>query len=161
MLFQLTPSRRATYSRMVLKFKLTFQLTPSRRATMAMKDGMLRIIFQLTPSRRATSTWRPSCSREEYFNSRPHGGRHDRRQGLLFGGDFNSRPHGGRHYYPADQYEDYLFQLTPSRRATRTGASGTGQPRYFNSRPHGGRQHSRPQCSPLHHFNSRPHGGRL
>ena len=34
-----------------------------------------RCIFQLTPSRRATMNTENRCDRQQYFNSRPHGGR--------------------------------------------------------------------------------------
>ena len=53
--FQLTPSRRATYgqtSAMLTELKL--QLTPSRRATGKYNIDKWFIEFQLTPSRRAT-----------------------------------------------------------------------------------------------------------
>ena len=55
------------------------------------------IAFQLTPSRRATTQGEESSNTYEYFNSRPHGGRH------IFG-----------HFNPTL----LSFQLTPSRRAT-------------------------------------------
>ena len=55
-----------------------------------------------------------------HFNSRPHGGR---RWSLRKSADqlyFNSRPHGGRLPYGNGEQEVYVFQLTPSRRATET-----------------------------------------
>ena len=54
-LFQLTPSRRATISTLIIPRKAEFQLTPSRRATSAVQELIDSPIFQLTPSRRATS----------------------------------------------------------------------------------------------------------
>ena len=82
-----------------------------------------------------------SCRRLRHFNSRPHGGR-------LFtsfhGGSpeyFNSRPHGGRQYSPTLNTAICVFQLTPSRRATRICFLVLSHSFNFNSRPHGGRLH--------------------
>ena len=96
-IFQLTPSRRATISFTIHCFSPhPFQLTPSRRATTkcalsgmpynisthALTEGdrfcpgyrSVVSTFQLTPSRRATFSFRV-LKWNQYFNSRPHGGR--------------------------------------------------------------------------------------
>ena len=98
-------------------------------------------------------------------------------------GNFNSRPHGGRRNLSAHLFFFFIFQLTPSRRATVYVTHWPPCILYFNSRPHGGRliwicllnysfvfqlTPSRratiflPYIQPVpSHFNSRPHGGRL
>ena len=53
--FQLTPSRRATKLSSAERITGIFQLTPSRRATSSTFGCPLQAIFQLTPSRRATA----------------------------------------------------------------------------------------------------------
>ena len=94
---------------------------------------------------------------------------------------FNSRPHGGRLSAAAVPRISSVFQLTPSRRATKflkeskpflfisTHALTEGDQNStesgmhgedFNSRPHGGRRFYLPSFPPLYDFNSRPHGGR-
>ena len=99
-------------------------------------------------------------SLQNYFNSRPHGGRRKAVPSLSFNGNFNSRPHGGRRHIRSD-------------------SAGEED---FNSRPHGGRLDD--VCDELKeidisthaltegdisllvclratgNFNSRPHGGR-
>ncbi len=97
--------------------------------------------------------------------------------------NFNSRPHGGRRNLSAHLFFFFIFQLTPSRRATVYVTHWPPCILYFNSRPHGGRliwicllnysfvfqlTPSRratiflPYIQPVpSHFNSRPHGGRL
>ena len=75
-IFQLTPSRRATFFIGKLWDAGAFQLTPSRRATLRNFLSDTEQSFQLTPSRRATvrsDIWKYELY---YFNSRPHGGRH-------------------------------------------------------------------------------------
>ena len=52
--FQLTPSRRATSTRLFSGSTFQFQLTPSRRATFGSSFYVSHPKFQLTPSRRAT-----------------------------------------------------------------------------------------------------------
>ena len=54
----------------------------------------------------------------------------------------------------------FVFQLTPSRRATLLQVCPAHESLHFNSRPHGGRQRSTPLLSGSRNFNSRPHGGR-
>ncbi len=54
----------------------------------------------------------------------------------------------------------YIFQLTPSRRATSTRSPQKSKQRYFNSRPHGGRLAWLVPSFMYQYFNSRPHGGR-
>ena len=56
---------------------------------------------------------------QSYFNSRPHGGRQARPIFFDASRDFNSRPHGGRLMLFLKDFLRNLFQLTPSRRATR------------------------------------------
>ena len=54
-LFQLTPSRKATYFQRIVQPPEVFQLTPSRRATKKPDEHKNHYkTFQLTPSRRAT-----------------------------------------------------------------------------------------------------------
>ena len=100
-IFQLTPSRRATTRRQLLRAsRELFQLTPSRRATKAFTADVVDLAFQLTPSRRATAERTTLFDCVVYFNSRPHGGRHPYRLGAVrVSLDFNSRPHGGRLIY--------------------------------------------------------------
>ena len=138
-----------------------FQLTPSRRATMtsssfselfcisthALTEGDIAVgtevtqtsIFQLTPSRRATPFWNRQGFMHQHFNSRPHGGRHFLIYLLRLLYHFNSRPHGGRHALTRRLNFSLVFQLTPSRRATKHCGRFKEYPRHFNSRPHGGR----------------------
>ena len=52
---------------------------------------------------------------------------------------FNSRPHGGRRNRRMQCFSVSEFQLTPSRRATRSSICAACR-RDFNSRPHGGRR---------------------
>ena len=139
-----------------------FQLTPSRRATMtsssfselfcisthALTEGDIAVgtevtqtsIFQLTPSRRATPFWNRQGFMHQHFNSRPHGGRHFLIYLLRLLYHFNSRPHGGRHALTGRLNFSLVFQLTPSRRATKHCGRFKEYPRHFNSRPHGGRR---------------------
>ena len=118
MIFQLTPSRRATSVGNISATEvLVFQLTPSRRATTGLMPQKRHTAFQLTPSRRATLS----------------------RSSARCGNDFNSRPHGGRHGRDKILQTLRTFQLTPSRRATRITFEKTLRIAYFNSRPHGGR----------------------
>ena len=55
-------------------------------------------------------------------------------------GNFNSRPHGGRRNLSAHLFFFFIFQLTPSRRATVYVTHWPPCILYFNSRPHGGRR---------------------
>ena len=55
----------------------------------------------------------------QHFNSRPHGGRQVIPPDPATERHFNSRPHGGRLFRPSGMVGSSLFQLTPSRRATR------------------------------------------
>ena len=119
MLFQLTPSRRATSSSPAL-------VTARTISTHALTEGdivtflsvVVFAIFQLTPSRRATTALIWFVNHFYNFNSRPHGGRRSRKVNGLSG---------------------KIFQLTPSRRATLRPLYHTFYKLYFNSRPHGGR----------------------
>ena len=96
-----------------------FQLTPSRRATFSATGRRSSSIFQLTPSRRATRQHIFNMQRKEYFNSRPHGGR-------LYRIQFNQLPESiSTHALTEGDAEMTVeiqklqeFQLTPSRRAT-------------------------------------------
>ena len=138
-IFQLTPSRRATTRRQLLRAsRELFQLTPSRRATKAFTADVVDLAFQLTPSRRATAERTTLFDCVVYFNSRPHGGRRSCAVASRSWIYFNSRPHGGRH--SCCRYSSFLS--------------------HFNSRPHGGRRKAVPSLSFNGNFNSRPHGGR-
>ena len=97
-------------------------------------------------------------------------------------GNFNSRPHGGRLIWICLLNYSFVFQLTPSRRATIFLPYIQPVPSHFNSRPHGGRlwevkrMYNRLKISThaltegdrmvracitaREYFNSRPHGGR-
>ena len=75
-------------------------------------------------------------------------------------GNFNSRPHGGRRNLSAHLFFFFIFQLTPSRRATVYVTHWPPCILYFNSRPHGGRPYRQALPSVNSYFNSRPHGGR-
>ena len=101
MVFQLTPSRRATEAGGI--FVLIFKI--STHALTEGDDGVIQFFHVLF-----------------HFNSRPHGGRRASHISLRDCADyFNSRPHGGRQeIFPASTQE-MTFQLTPSRRATRAG----------------------------------------
>ena len=139
-IFQLTPSRRATPVSTVHPSRSTFQLTPSRRATVIMCAGRKSKAFQLTPSRRATIC---SCGVPDQMRISAH---------ALTEGD-RTRTMQTTIRKP--------FQLTPSRRATMMSGS-TCTRAYFNSRPHGGRRlHGVRRSIYPRYFNSRPHGGRL
>ena len=181
--FQLTPSRRATGTSFFHPFAFyfnsrphggrhwpshscfvfsTFQLTPSRRATQTcLRRSPRRMKFQLTPSRRATICSCPLCRCSiisthaltegdwqhnpvwhsiAYFNSRPHGGRriaciNANRLKL-----FQLTPSRRATKSMCIARNISRFQLTPSRRATRRSARPVTARRYFNSRPHGGRR---------------------
>ena len=80
------------------KKSILFQLTPSRRATFYFDREWAGKVFQLTPSRRATFVSHLLFMIQEYFNSRPHGGRPFHRCREEGRSNFNSRPHGGRHF---------------------------------------------------------------
>ena len=97
--------------------------------------------FQLTPSRRATTT-------RGYVALRHGISTHALTEGDMESGcscrrlrHFNSRPHGGRQYSPTLNTAICVFQLTPSRRATRICFLVLSHSFNFNSRPHGGRLH--------------------
>ena len=96
----------------------------------------------------------------QHFNSRPHGGRHFLIYLLRLLYHFNSRPHGGRHALTRRLNFSLVFQLTPSRRATKHCGRFKEYPRHFNSRPHGGRLFPGNSVLSSRDFNSRPHGGR-
>ena len=75
MVFQLTPSRRATEAGgiFVLIFKIsTHALTEGD--VISPRNTAIGMLFQLTPSRRATRRWNLRIW-ISHFNSRPHGGR--------------------------------------------------------------------------------------
>ncbi len=69
-------------------------------------------------------------------------------------GNFNSRPHGGRRNLSAHLFFFFIFQLTPSRRATVYVTHWPPCILYFNSRPHGGRQSSCHIFSQSHHIST-------
>ena len=141
---------------------LPFQLTPSRRATKLWPYGYNLVTFQLTPSRRAT--FFPHTKKHHLHKISTHA----LTEGDAFAMSisfllayFNSRPHGGRrlavfvvcwrlhistHALTEGDFElsllytyGSIFQLTPSRRATRASRTLPGSQFHFNSRPHGGR----------------------
>ena len=73
------------------------------------------------------------------FEDSTHGGRQRNRAGCVGTHHFNSRPHGGRRNLSAHLFFFFIFQLTPSRRATVYVTHWPPCILYFNSRPHGGR----------------------
>ena len=75
--FQLTPSRRATFWRSACSEHLThFNSRPHGGRRWPQVHSPSYSAFQLTPSRRATLQSERKWRRLPYFNSRPHGGRH-------------------------------------------------------------------------------------
>ena len=140
LLFQLTPSRRATVFLSHWLFISLFQLTPSRRATRFPHTLFHIKQFQLTPSRRAT------------YRSQSIAERRDISTHALTEGDpvaiasvrnisyFNSRPHGGRQTQGGNTEKSFCIS---------THALTEGDRVFYNT------------GSVLHDFNSRPHGGRL
>ena len=155
-IFQLTPSRRATREYANIAERTIFQLTPSRRATINLIIISQKQKFQLTPSRRATSKDLQQSSKKEISTHALTEGDDvaemavtccDISTHALTEGDrsllhtnslechFNSRPHGGRPtmiVYPSD---DLAFQLTPSRRATFNRRSFLDMPAIFQLTP--------------------------
>ena len=140
MIFQLTPSRRATVYRETIRYNRNI-------STHALTEGDSVILLL--------------AARNSHFNSRPHGGRHYLFLHLFF--PIHISTHAlteGDRAVPEICTSFFSFQLTPSRRATyafphsacnldiSTHALTEGDPggyigqstwRYFNSRPHGGR----------------------
>ena len=123
----------------------------------------------------------PSASEFFHFNSRPHGGRQNRYSGIFCMHHFNSRPHGGRLAFSLILSPIAIFQLTPSRRATKshewrtvlrdisTHALTEGDPEQARVlRPLDISTHALTEgdiggqgiAGILSNFNSRPHGGR-
>ena len=116
------------------------------------------------------------------FEDSTHGGRQRNRAGCVGTHHFNSRPHGGQLIWICLLNYSFVFQLTPSRRATIFLPYIQPVPSHFNSRPHGGRlwevkrMYNRLKISThaltegdrmvracitaREYFNSRPHGGR-
>ena len=121
--FQLTPSRRATFSAIVsLSFSAYFNSRPH--------GGRRQCVY--------------ICAVTVYFNSRPHGGRP--RTGVISGDSTAISTHALTEgdlspftYCPLSM----LFQLTPSRRATFAPFFLSFKNKDFNSRPHGGRRYLR------------------
>ena len=74
-------------------------------------------------------------------------------------GNFNSRPHGGRRNLSAHLFFFFIFQLTPSRRAT-TGLMPQKRHTAFQLTPSRRATLSRSSARCGNDFNSRPHGGR-
>ena len=162
MVFQLTPSRRATgkgISLICLYGISTHALTEGDFQYAHQRWGKK---FQLTPSRRATFLTSFHGGSPEYFNSRPHGGRPLPHRGHSHALIFQLTPSRRATAICRALYFFNSFQLTPSRRATTedeldllkqfisTHALTEGDAfsavreghvlRHFNSRPHGGRQ---------------------
>ena len=119
-IFQLTPSRRATNADIITHLLFLFQLTPSRRATV----NLFQVHFLLHISTHALTEgdWICVPYMEPFFIS-THALTEGDDIGLLLGRvvpHFNSRPHGGRRRCCDCISRYFAFQLTPSRRATRT-----------------------------------------
>ena len=138
--FQLTPSRRATTEMWWAAQQAIFQLTPSRRATYfegistppdgisthALTEGGFPLqeksfsnpLFQLTPSRRATINAKIEFELEMISTHALTEGDSAAARSFRSLRHFNSRPHGGRLLCTLGRRTRYIFQLTPSRRAT-------------------------------------------
>ena len=73
--FQLTPSRRATWIYRTIGEFFSFQLTPSRRATHRISMILSRQDISTHALTEGDSGREPMTTPAAYFNSRPHGGR--------------------------------------------------------------------------------------
>ena len=140
--FQLTPSRRATWIYRTIGEFFSFQLTPSRRATHRISMLLSRQDISTPALMEGDSGREPMTTPAAYFNSRPHGGR------LLIEREESCRYISTHALTEGDDSASSAelmilsFQLTPSRRATLSWRRCFRRMRYFNSRPHGGRQNS-------------------
>ena len=160
-IFQLTPSRRATvrsHSNFPIPHISTHALTEgdgggsrkrksSKISTHALTEGdqpgrrqaAIFRTFQLTPSRRATTDSKKNKTLKYISTHALTEGDDLRGQVLTATLNFNSRPHGGRPDGARKMIKHWIFQLTPSRRATSRAGTSVASAGYFNSRPHGGR----------------------
>ena len=157
-IFQLTPSRRATTNH------------PSSNTTLTISTHALTEGDQSAPRIRAPIF---------HFNSRPHGGRRGTEpSGNRTGRNFNSRPHGGRQAvlhclrkncristHALTEGDSLAADWAASARGISTHALTEGDKPgtmakkarlYFNSRPHGGRLHSRNRLVELITFQLTP-----
>ena len=179
--FQLTPSRRATgheCTKRVLFVISTHALTEGDGVFVPLALHQLISTHALTEGDPIPSYSFPhkAISTHALTEGDVQKPEHSRKERY-----FNSRPHGGRPGCDCFRQEYFIFQLTPSRRATvffiiqvvffmiSTHALTEGdflslipflQIVHFNSRPHGGRLHLCTCTPPAGDFNSRPHGGR-
>ena len=119
-----------------------------------------RFKFQLTPSRRATTRTILPATPRLHFNSRPHGGRPLLTIVFVCSGISTHALTEGDFILKYQDNIRFLFQLTPSRRATLISSPSFSPFSYFNSRPHGGRPSVLVKKNSIPYFNSRPHGGR-
>ena len=161
MIFQLTPSRRATINLPPLALR-------SLISTHALTEGDSIGYFFCAPSDISTHALTEGDCLHQYsftcvshFNSRPHGGRPFFFDCVPILPYFNSRPHGGRRFGLPDEVPfDYIsthaltegdpdFFLFIIVNCISTHALTEGDQHvvfaafhacYFNSRPHGGRQ---------------------
>ena len=120
-------------------FPLIFQLTPSRRATLRKDVLHLTQHFNSRPHGgrpRKVGFWHGIAD----FNSRPHGGRLFRIAHYFPPISFQLTPSRRATISSINGLGDKAFQLTPSRRATPQPRDYRLQILHFNSRPHGGRQ---------------------
>ena len=139
--FQLTPSRRATRKSTNYTIEYNISTHALTEGDFNLPCGMRSDTFQLTPSRRATTSIL-TCAECGHISTHALTEGDTRSAGNTPGAvHFNSRPHGGRQYYlTVNQNGIYIsthaltegdcllncfrsleciFQLTPSRRATR------------------------------------------
>ena len=162
LLFQLTPSRRATYARRSEKRKQyhfnsrphggrriarshiksinIFQLTPSRRATHENHLPLRMVIFQLTPSRRATILSRIVERKWKDFNSRPHGGRLQCNRIFFSHGKISTHALTEGDFTRCGQAGSTRISTHALTEGDKMGAELPDYQSYFNSRPHGGRR---------------------
>ena len=161
LLFQLTPSRRAT-SPLYAGIHCTgyFNSRPHGGRPLFQKMEVQNMAFQLTPSRRATGRSAYESRMKKISTHALTEGDIRRSPITIVSCHFNSRPHGGR--LPSNTFSvaNVEFQLTPSRRATQPLFRKFPAAMHFNSRPHGGRRKHWIRCNDAEYFNSRPHGGR-
>ena len=143
------------------RLDVVFQLTPSRRATWIYRTIGEFFSFQLTPSRRATHRISMILSRQDISTHALTEGDGDFPQlNRFYRSYFNSRPHGGRLSGAMRKQQNGSFQLTPSRRATPVPRLSVILDDISTHALTEGDMAETKYCKHCGHFNSRPHGGR-
>ena len=180
--FQLTPSRRATTD-------CQRRNKSADISTHALTEGdscfFSKIFFEIYFNSRPHGGRRLSRNSPivlVYFNSRPHGGRLQPVADQIHLKNFNSRPHGGRREKSVNfpvwlisthaltegdrnrfgrKFRKRIFQLTPSRRATKSGSVLVLQWEFQLTPSRRATSGFFSVALIVFNFNSRPHGGRL